>query len=128
MSRAFTRLLPATVGGRLGAVLVPAIVVLLAAVATLRLGSQRQHSQADEAAESYEAASLSQQIVIDWLQADALTGQYFNSTTLETRNAVQDKAEEFRLNLLRLREIEAALGATADLAQVDSAIAQAAIH
>lgn len=44
------RLIPATVGGRFAAVLVPAVVILLVAAVAVGWASQRQNSRVNEAA------------------------------------------------------------------------------
>ena len=124
--RTTPRLIPATVGGRLAAVLVPAVVILLFAAVAVGWAAQRQHSQAHEIALHYESASLSQQIATNWLYADATTGRYFTQPTNDVRLAVQEKEDLVSQDLQRFREIETTTGTPADMARIDSAIAQTA--
>jgi diguanylate cyclase (GGDEF)-like protein/PAS domain S-box-containing protein len=115
---------PATVGGRLAAVLVPAIVILLLAAAAVGWAAQRQRSQAHEVGQHYEEATLTQQVAINWLQADALTVSYFINPMNDTRLAVQAKEDLVSQDLQRLQEINTTGGHTTDLARIQSIIAK----
>jgi hypothetical protein len=124
--RTLHRLVPSTVGGRLAAVLVPAVAILLFAAVAVGWAAQRQHSQASDAALHYESASLSQEVAINWLYADALTGRYFSYPTDDTRLAVREKEDQVSQDLRQLREVETAAGTPEELSRIDSAITQTA--
>ncbi len=124
--RPLSSLVPSTVGGRIAAVLVPTVVILLFAAFAVAWAAEQQHAQEQQAARTYEGANLAQQVVINWLTADALTGQYFNSPTVETRLAVQAKEAEISQDLQALRAIEERIGTPEELARIDSTIAQTA--
>jgi PAS domain S-box/diguanylate cyclase (GGDEF) domain len=115
---------PATVGGRLAATLVPAAVILLSGAVAVGWAAQRQDSQAHGVSQHYEEATFTQQVAINWLQADALTVSYFINPLNDTRLAVQAKEGLVSQDLQRLQEINTANDPTADLPRIQSTIAQ----
>ncbi len=102
----------------------PAAVILLCGAIAIGWAAQRQDSQARDAVVHLRTATLSQQVATNWLDADALTGGYFDNPTSDTRLAIQQEEEQISQDLRQLREIETTQGTPEELAQIDGAIAQ----